>query len=142
MTTFLNQHFVGSDGMKWWIGIVEDRNDPMQMGSLRVRIHGYHVFDDSLIPTEELPWATPVLPLTTGGVSGVGNTVNVMEGATVLGFWGDWPDCQIPMVLGVINMVEGQRPPAPPNQSSPRIKELIERKNTLEEEARRRGLIQ
>ncbi len=107
MPTSVNQHFFGID-TKLWIGVVEDRADPLQIGSARVRIHGYHTSDRSLLPTEGLPWATPLLPLTSGGVSGVGDTVNIMEGATVVGFWGDWPDCQVPIMFGIMNQIEGR----------------------------------
>lgn len=103
---FINQHFVGSDGMKYFIGVVENRSDPLQLGRCRVRVHGYHIFDEALIPTEELPWAFPIMPLDSAGVSGVGNSISLMIGTVVLGFWGDWPDCQTPFMLGTINQSE------------------------------------
>lgn len=102
----IHQNFIGQDGLKWWIGIVEDRNDPQQLGRARVRIHGYHTDDTSLIPTKELPWAFPIMPLDASGVSGVGATPSFMEGTVILGFWMDWPDCQVPAMLGSINQNE------------------------------------
>lgn len=92
--------------MKWWIGVVEDRNDPQQIGRAKVRVHGYHTDDRTLIPTDELPWAMPIMPLDSTGVSGVGASTSLMIGTVVLGFWMDWPDCQIPAMLGSINQNE------------------------------------
>jgi uncharacterized protein (TIGR02594 family) len=105
MTKTIHAHFFGR-GDHRIIGIVEERNDPLQMGRVKVRIHGHHTFDKQLIPTADLPWAFPVMPITHGGVSGVGNTVNLMIGAVVVGYWADWPDCQVPFVDGVINQIE------------------------------------
>ena len=130
MSNFIVQNFAGSDGAKWFIGVVEDRNDPLQMGRLRVRIHGAHVDDKSLIPTSELPWAMPVMPLTGGGVSGVGSTVDVMIGACVVGFWLDWPDCQMPAIWGTFPQIEGT-PGAPGtlHQQGNRINDVIQNGN-------------
>ena len=30
------------DGFWWWVGVVEDRMDPLKLGRVRVRITGYH----------------------------------------------------------------------------------------------------
>ena len=48
----------------WWQGVVEDRNDPEQFGRYRVRIIGYHTLDKAVLPTESLPWAIPMQPVT------------------------------------------------------------------------------
>ena len=50
-------NFIGKDGFNWWVGVVENRIDPLQMGHCQVRIFGYHTEDKSLIPTDALPWA-------------------------------------------------------------------------------------
>ena len=34
----------------WWFGVVEDRNDPLQLGRVRVRSYGYHTDDKNAIP--------------------------------------------------------------------------------------------
>ena len=31
------------DGFWWWLGVVEDRLDPLKLGRCRVRILGYHI---------------------------------------------------------------------------------------------------
>jgi len=62
-----------------YLGVVEDNNDPLKYGRVRVRLHG--LYDD--IPTEALPWSTPNFPLGAGGVKGsfivpeVGVVINV-----------------------------------------------------------------
>jgi len=34
--------FLGRDGFIWWIGVVEDNQDPLVLGRAKVRIFGYH----------------------------------------------------------------------------------------------------
>lgn len=36
------KNFLGLDGFIWWIGVVEDVNDPNRLGRIRVRCFGYH----------------------------------------------------------------------------------------------------
>ena len=48
----------------WWQGVVEDRNDPAKIGRVRVRILGYHTADKSELPTEDLPLAVLMNPVT------------------------------------------------------------------------------
>ena len=35
-------NFMGLDGFIWFVGVVEDRNDPDQLGRVRVRCLGFH----------------------------------------------------------------------------------------------------
>ena len=49
----------------WWTGVVEDRDDPEMIGRCRVRILGYHSKSTTDIPTDELPWAYPAMPINT-----------------------------------------------------------------------------
>lgn len=39
------------------IGIVENNNDPLKLGRVRVRVYDIHGNDKVKIPTEKLPWA-------------------------------------------------------------------------------------
>jgi hypothetical protein len=48
----------------WFIGVVEARSDPSQMGRVKVRVMGYHTPRKDILPTEHLPWAVPVQPTT------------------------------------------------------------------------------
>jgi len=86
----------------WWIGIVEDRADPKMLGRCRVRIIGYHTEDVLELPTVDLPWAVPSMPLTSASISGIGETPSFVEGTTVLGFFSDGADEQIPVIIGTI----------------------------------------
>ena len=38
-------YFMGLDGFIWFVGVVEDRNDPDQLGRVRVRCLGFHTED-------------------------------------------------------------------------------------------------
>ena len=33
-------NFLGMDGFYWWLGVVENRNDPLKIGRVQVRIFG------------------------------------------------------------------------------------------------------
>ena len=85
----------------WWQGVVEDRNDPEQFGRYRVRIIGFHTLDKNILPTESLPWAIPMQSVTSAAISGVGSSpTGLVEGSTVIGFFVDGEDGQIPVIMG------------------------------------------
>jgi len=73
-------------------GIVEDNNDPEKLGRCRIRVFGIHT-DVKIktltegIPTEDLPWAEPVISPVEGGVSGFGLWSVPVQGAQVLIFF-------------------------------------------------------
>ena len=46
------QYFMGLDGFIWFVGVVESRNDPAQLGRVQVRCLGYHTADKNLIPPQ------------------------------------------------------------------------------------------
>ena len=48
----MTNHFMGMDGFVWFTGVVEDRDDPDQLGRVRVRILGYHTEDKIKIPAD------------------------------------------------------------------------------------------
>lgn len=97
------KNFIGRGSFTWFIGVVEDRNDPVQLGRVRVRCFGYHTDDKGQIPTESLPWAIPVNPVQSASVSGVGvSPTGLVEGSWVVGFFIDGERAQEPMILGSI----------------------------------------
>ena len=53
-TTEETKDFAGKNGFIWWIGIIEDRNDPLNMGRLKVRAVGWHPDDKMNLPTNEI----------------------------------------------------------------------------------------
>ena len=69
-----SNHFMGTDGFIWFIGVVEDRDDPSELGRVRVRCVGFHTEDKTRIPTEGLPWAHVMHPVTDPSMSGMGQT--------------------------------------------------------------------
>jgi hypothetical protein len=91
------------DGFIWWIGVVEDRMDPEKSGRVRVRIYGYHTDDKSLLPTNDLPWAIPITPISSAAISGIGSApLGPIEGTWVIGFFLDGSDMQQPAIFGTI----------------------------------------
>lgn len=92
----------------WWFGVVEDRDDPLRLGRCRVRIMGYHIDDKQTLPTEDLPWAMPIMPANNPSVSGVGGSANgVVTGTWVVGFFADHSNGQHPMFFGTVGAVPG-----------------------------------
>jgi hypothetical protein len=93
--------FFTKDGLVWWIGVVEDRNDPEQLGRCRVRIFGYHTDDTSILPTSDLPWAVVMQPITSAAISGKGTSpIGPLEGTWVIGWFLDGADKQQPLIMG------------------------------------------
>ena len=48
-----------------FIGVVEDRNDPLQLARVKVRAYSIHTEDKTQTSTRELPWAVVLQPNTT-----------------------------------------------------------------------------
>ena len=88
------------NSMPLFQGIVEDRSDPLYLGRCKVRVFGVHTDDPSILPTVDLPWAYPMMPITSASISGVGNaSVGPVPGTIVVITFQD-SDQQIPMMLG------------------------------------------
>jgi len=73
-------------------GVVEDNEDPEKAGRVRVRVWGIHTVNklkstEDGIPTDELPWAEPCLPVVEGGVSGFGQWSVPLQGSMVMMFF-------------------------------------------------------
>ena len=104
------KNFMGKDGFTWFVGVVEDRQDPKHLGRVRVRCLGYHTEDLVKLPTSDLPWAHPMNPITSATVSGIGQTpLGVVEGTWVVGFFTD-SDGQQPMIMGTLPGVPATLP--------------------------------
>ena len=92
------RNFLGHDGFVWWIGIVEDINDPMTLGRCKVRCFGYHpAKKTNLVPTEDLPWALTIHPLNTPNLY-----ASPKVGEWVFGFFLDSLSAQEPAILGYL----------------------------------------
>ena len=88
-------------GLKHFVGVVENRADPQKLGRVQVRIYGVHTEDKTAIPTEDLPWAMVVNPITSGSLSGIGRSpTGLVEGTWVFGIFTDEREYQVPFILG------------------------------------------
>ncbi len=97
------QRIFNKDGFNWWIGVVEDRFDPEKLGRVRIRIYGYHTDNKVLLPTEDLPWAIPIHPITSAASSGIGSSpIGPLPGTWAIGFFLDGEDMQQPAFFGTI----------------------------------------
>lgn len=90
-----NKDFAGKNGFIWFTGIVEDRQDPIKLGRVRVRCVGWHAENKMLLPTDMLPWAIVAFPTNNT------NPYAPKEGDMVFGFFGDGESAQAPIVVGV-----------------------------------------
>jgi uncharacterized protein (DUF2345 family) len=79
----------------FFIGVVENREDPRTEGRVQVRAFGVHGSNQD-VPTEDLPWATLII-----GSHDVNFTIPPLN-AWVFGFFVDGRDAQQPMILGLI----------------------------------------
>ena len=105
------KNFMGKDGFQWFVGVVEDRQDPKTLGRLRVRCLGHHTEDLNKLPTADLPWAHVMNPITSATVSGVGQSpLGVVEGTWVVGFFTDGPSAQQPVIMGTLPGVPSTLP--------------------------------
>ena len=90
-------NFLGKDGFFWWMGVVEDNEDPLGLGRLRIRIFGYHTSNLNELPTNELPWSIPSISPNTAMSAGT-----ALKGDYAFGFFGDGLSNQMPIVLGIL----------------------------------------
>ena len=105
------KNFMGKDGFQWFVGVVEDRQDPKKLGRVRVRCLGYHSENISDLPTSNLPWAHPMNPVTSATVSGLGQTpLGMVEGTWVVGFFQDADEAQQPIIIGTLPGVPSSLP--------------------------------
>ena len=95
--------FIGQNDFTWFIGVVEDRDDPLQLGRVRVRCYGWHTDDKNQIPTEALPWAIQLQGITSPALNGMGQSpTGLVEGSWIVGFFLDGERAQEPLILGSI----------------------------------------
>lgn len=100
----MTTHTIGQEGFIWFIGVVEDRNDPLKLGRVRVRIYTVHSSSKALMPTDQLPWAVIMVPPTNPSFQQVGLSPNGLTiGATVIGFFMDGKDTNQPVIMGTIH---------------------------------------
>lgn len=95
---------IGQEGFIWFVGVVEDRNDPLKLGRVRVRIYNVHSLNTSVLPTDSLPWATILMPPFSASNNQVGlSPTGLTVGSTVVGFFMDGLDNNFPVVFGTFH---------------------------------------
>jgi len=99
------QEYYG-DQSRWFIGIVKDIQDPLELGRVRVRIYGVHPDKTTDAEDDDLPWAQVLVPITEGGSSGIGTNIGIKVQSQVYGIFLDGKDSQLPLVLGSIPKYE------------------------------------
>lgn len=92
----LDKNFLGLDGFVWFFGVVEDRQDPLGLGRVKVRCYGWHSESLVDIPTENLPWATMSHSTNNRSFS------TPREADLVFGFFADGRSGQIPIIIGIV----------------------------------------
>ena len=101
-----------------WVGIVEDRNDPIKL-RCRVRIIGVHPNSKAQVPTEALPWASISCPPTS-----MLSLMMPKEGDTVDGYFMQGnPD--FPVITGVIHGIRLEDQNNQVGFNDPRTPEMI-----------------
>ena len=91
-----DKDFAGKNGFIWWTGIVENRNDPLKLGQCQVRCVGWDADNKMHLPTKDLPWAKPLLP-----VNGT-EVYAPKEGDMVIGFFIDGENAQERVMMGIL----------------------------------------
>jgi predicted nucleic acid-binding Zn-ribbon protein len=89
----------------FWMGVVEDRNDPLAVGRCKIRVFGFHTDNLKELPTADLPWALPALtPNASKSFAAPRN------GDYVIGFFSDGESGQVPIFTGVLPGITSQAP--------------------------------
>ena len=99
--------------MNMWFGVVENRSDAnasdgLKLGRVKVRIFGYHSadkiednFNGEGIPTADLFWAYPMMPINSASMNGIGESpTGMVEGTNVVGFSRDGDAMQDLVIIG------------------------------------------
>ena len=103
---------IGNDGFQWWVGQIEgtaaDEGNNKGGYRFKVRIVGDHPGDPELVGTDDLPWATVMMPVTVPFIPGnSGGAHPQLEiGCWVVGFYMD-TEKQKPIIMGSIGQTPG-----------------------------------
>lgn len=94
-----------SMGFNWFTGEV---TKVAADGTNRVKVFPHGYYDEEFNSTDEkvadkLPWATVMMPSTSGGTIESGQNHSLEVGSWVVGFFRDGPSAQDPIVMGVIH---------------------------------------
>lgn len=91
------------DSFFWFVGVVEDVNDPIRLGRCRVRVFSLHTDSKEDIPTDDLPWAQPIQSITSAAMGDIGHSpTGIVNGTWVVGFFLDGEEAQRPVIMGTL----------------------------------------
>jgi predicted chitinase len=119
--------------MNLFTGVVENRKDPLRLGRCQVRIVGVHTHDKTILPTDDLPWAFPMQPISSAAISGIGTApVGVVEGTWVILMFRD-EQHQQPIILGTLGGIpqEENKPIDSPDEDSISIDKVAKSSNEI-----------
>ena len=71
-------------------------------GRVKVRITGYHTGNRDTLPIKHLPYAIPINSVANAAMNGIMENHQLVQGSTVIGFFADGEDGQIPMIIGTV----------------------------------------
>lgn len=87
----------------FYIGVVENRHDPMKLGRCQVRVVGLHTHDKIILPTGDLPWAYPMQSVNSAAINGIGESpLGPVEGSSVVVMFFDPPHNQQGVIIGCL----------------------------------------
>ena len=106
--SLIKSNFIGRDSFRWWVGQIapisslKKQNEGDGWGNrYKVRILGYHPFSKEDLPDEDLPFASVILPTTSGaGGANFATSVKLKQSDVVMGFFLDGDNAQLPVILG------------------------------------------
>lgn len=106
--SILKSNFLGRDGFRWWIGQIPatsaqggQKNGGGWGNRSKVRILGYHPYNEVELPDEDLPWAQVMVPTTAGtGAANYSTNTKLQQGDIVFGFFLDGDNAQLPVIIG------------------------------------------
>lgn len=102
-----------------YYGVVENRQDPLRLGRCQVRVVGLHTHDKSQLATTDLPWATPLQPITSAAMNGIGYTpIGPVEGTSVVIMFAD-NEMQQPIILGTVGGIPNVPGPIDTDDAAP-----------------------
>jgi len=101
---------LGEEGFRWFVGKVEDRDDPLLLGRLKVRVYNLHSESQSRTSTDELPWAMVMNTVNNSNLDKVGvSPTGIRVGTTVVGFFMDGNDGNMPVIMGSLAGIPGNQ---------------------------------
>jgi hypothetical protein len=111
--------FMGVDNFIWWMGVIENRNDPLKLNRIQIRIFGWHTENKISIPTIDLPWAQPVKKSS--------SSYSPQEGDMAFGFFADGENGQYPVYLGTFSGIPSHDAIQSKGFSDPRVPDELEK---------------